>query len=295
MRSALNGRTGRIAAALVALLALAVLTSAALVSAQSNRPAAVTNFQASAGGDGEINVSWDAHPQTVKDYRVTWAKTGEGFKKWNVSGYNAYPHGHRPHHHRARLRRELQTEGQGQVRPGQVLPLVQHPDRQRRRSGARTHANCDGNCDAGPHGHPGAYGDSHTDAYPDGHASPNSHTRTHGHASAHCDPSDGAGAGQGTGRRPGTGRQPRDRHLDRRRTGRVLPGRTGTQPGNLRRPHRVGPGQRHLPPGLQTSNTNTSYRYPGQGQERRRIRRLVQVDPDNHPEGAGNPGGAHRC
>ena len=74
MRSALNGRTGRITAALITLLAVAVLTSAALVSAQANRPAAVTGLSASPGADGEINVAWDAHPQTVKDYRVTWRR-----------------------------------------------------------------------------------------------------------------------------------------------------------------------------------------------------------------------------
>ena len=91
MRSALKGRTGRMTAALAALLSVLVLTSAALVSAQADRPAAVTGLQASTGADGEINVTWDAHPQTVKDYRVTWAKTGEDFKKWYVSGYSAFP------------------------------------------------------------------------------------------------------------------------------------------------------------------------------------------------------------
>ena len=91
MRSALKGKAGRMTAALVALLAVVVLTSAALASAQADRPAAVTGLQASTGADGEIDVSWDAHPQTVKDYRVTWAKTGEDFRKWYVSGYSAFP------------------------------------------------------------------------------------------------------------------------------------------------------------------------------------------------------------
>ena len=91
MRSALKGKRGRITASLVALLAVVVLTSAALASAQADRPAAVTGLQASTGADGEIDVSWDAHPQTVKDYRVTWAKTGEDFRKWYVSGYSAFP------------------------------------------------------------------------------------------------------------------------------------------------------------------------------------------------------------
>ena len=43
---------------------------------------------------GELNITWDAHPQTSKtlsDYRVTWTPDGESFKTNDQTEWYAYP------------------------------------------------------------------------------------------------------------------------------------------------------------------------------------------------------------
>ena len=43
---------------------------------------------------GELNIAWDAHPQTTKtlsDYRVTWTPDGENFKNNDQTEWYAYP------------------------------------------------------------------------------------------------------------------------------------------------------------------------------------------------------------
>ena len=40
---------------------------------------------------GELAVSWDAPTETPRDYRLAWARVGEGFPSWRDSDDNAYP------------------------------------------------------------------------------------------------------------------------------------------------------------------------------------------------------------
>ena len=58
--------------AIAATIALAIVAIAiGAVSAQDNRPDAPANLTATGGDEaGTINVSWDAHSQTVEDYRL---------------------------------------------------------------------------------------------------------------------------------------------------------------------------------------------------------------------------------
>ena len=78
--------------ATVAALA-AVLTTSTLVEAQTQVPA-VTGVSVQPGANaGELDVSWDAHPDGADDYRVSWAPQGENFRTWTNTNWNAYPTG----------------------------------------------------------------------------------------------------------------------------------------------------------------------------------------------------------
>ena len=80
-----------VAAALAALIFATAIPGAL---AQSDRQAAPTGLTASAGqASGEVQVSWDAYPNATKDFRLSWAKNGENFRKWSNLDFNAYPTG----------------------------------------------------------------------------------------------------------------------------------------------------------------------------------------------------------
>ena len=80
--------------AIGAMLALLITASAANVLAQSDRQPAPTGLTASTGqASGEVQVSWDTYPSSTKDFRLSWAKNGENFRKWNNLDFNAYPTG----------------------------------------------------------------------------------------------------------------------------------------------------------------------------------------------------------
>ena len=79
-------------AAAIMLTIVAIATGA--VSAQDNRPDAPANLTATGGDDaGTITVSWDEHSETVKDYRLAWAKADGNFRPHSNSQWNAYPTG----------------------------------------------------------------------------------------------------------------------------------------------------------------------------------------------------------
>ena len=62
--------------------------------AASPQKAAVTGLTVVDGADaGAINVSWDAHPEAAREYRLTWAPNGQRFKGKNNSKWNAFPTG----------------------------------------------------------------------------------------------------------------------------------------------------------------------------------------------------------
>ena len=67
------------------------------VSAQSDEEpwkAPVTGLSVSAGDTpGDLNISWTAHPENAEEYRVTWAPSGEDFRPYGQSHWNAYPTG----------------------------------------------------------------------------------------------------------------------------------------------------------------------------------------------------------
>ena len=52
---------------------------------------AVANVRLSSSQAGVLEVSWDAPPQTPRDYRIAWAKLGENLKIWTDSSGNAFP------------------------------------------------------------------------------------------------------------------------------------------------------------------------------------------------------------
>ena len=85
---------GLIGAAL--LLVVPLMTVAAPASAQTEEPwrAAVTGLTVS-GGDqaGELEITWDVHPEGARDYRVKWALAGERFKNYRDRDWNAFPTG----------------------------------------------------------------------------------------------------------------------------------------------------------------------------------------------------------
>ena len=90
-------RTTSIFAAMTAVLILA-FAMVMTVSAQSDDPdwkVAPTGLVVAAGdAAGELDLTWDAHPQTTKtlsDYRVTWTPDGEDFRPNSETDWFAYP------------------------------------------------------------------------------------------------------------------------------------------------------------------------------------------------------------
>ena len=84
--------------AMTAIAAILAFAAVMTVSAQSDDPdwkLAPTGLNVSAGDQaGELNITWDAHPQTTKtlsDYRVTWTPDGESFKTNDHTEWYAYP------------------------------------------------------------------------------------------------------------------------------------------------------------------------------------------------------------
>ncbi len=86
--------------AVMAVVIVAMAVSAILVwtsdtiAAQASRPAAPTGVSVTGGGNaGELDVSWDAHPDGAADYRVKWAPSDENFRTWSDADWNAFPSG----------------------------------------------------------------------------------------------------------------------------------------------------------------------------------------------------------
>ena len=97
----MNQLTTRTTGVFAAITAVTILAFAMVmtVSAQSDDPdwkVPVTGLNVAAGdAAGELDLTWDAHPQTSKtlqDYRVTWAPDGEDFRPPNSEpDWFAYP------------------------------------------------------------------------------------------------------------------------------------------------------------------------------------------------------------
>ena len=86
--------------AVMAVVIVAMAFSAILVwtsdtiTAQASRPAAPTGVSVTGGGNaGELDVSWDAHPDGAADYRVKWAPANGNFSTWSDTDWNAFPSG----------------------------------------------------------------------------------------------------------------------------------------------------------------------------------------------------------
>ena len=81
--------------AIAAILAFAAVMTVSAQSDDRDWKLAPTGLNVSAGDQaGELNIAWDAHPQTTKtlsDYRVTWTPDGESFKTPNQTEWYAYP------------------------------------------------------------------------------------------------------------------------------------------------------------------------------------------------------------
>ena len=93
----MNQLTTRIFAAITAVIILAFV-AVMTVSAQSDErdwKAAPTGLNVAAGDNaGELDLTWDPHPQTSKnllDYRVTWTPDGEAFRPNSETDWYAYP------------------------------------------------------------------------------------------------------------------------------------------------------------------------------------------------------------
>ena len=54
-------------------------------------PRAVGAVRLASSQAGVLEVTWDAPDETPVDYRLSWARTGEGFKTWTDSTGNAFP------------------------------------------------------------------------------------------------------------------------------------------------------------------------------------------------------------
>ena len=52
---------------------------------------AIAVVRATSARPGELDVSWDAPRETVRDYRIRWAKVGENYRTWTDLNYNAFP------------------------------------------------------------------------------------------------------------------------------------------------------------------------------------------------------------
>ncbi len=82
----------------VAILLLAVsalaLWAPDTISAKTNRSPALTGVSVTASANpGELDVSWDAHPDGAEDHRVSWAPSNENFRTWTDTDWNAFPTG----------------------------------------------------------------------------------------------------------------------------------------------------------------------------------------------------------
>ncbi len=86
-------RVAFLAVAAVAITAMALFTFVISASAQTEpQKAAVTGLAATPGSDpGELDITWDIHPDGPDEYRVRWAPNGEGFKRNSNTNWNAYP------------------------------------------------------------------------------------------------------------------------------------------------------------------------------------------------------------
>ena len=86
-------RIAVLAVAAVAITALTLFTFAISASAQTDpRKAAVTGFAVTPGSDpGELDITWDVHPDGPDEYRVRWAPSGEQFRRSSNANWNAYP------------------------------------------------------------------------------------------------------------------------------------------------------------------------------------------------------------
>ncbi len=81
---------------LVLVLAVSALASWApdTISAKTNRSPALTGVSVTGGANpGELDVSWDAHPDGAEDHRVSWAPSNENFRTWTDTDWNAFPTG----------------------------------------------------------------------------------------------------------------------------------------------------------------------------------------------------------
>lgn len=77
--------------AVFAVLAAMTLTTAPGASAQTS---AVTGLTVNAGSNlGELDVTWDAHPDGADDYRLSWRVNGQGWKTYTDTTGNAFPTG----------------------------------------------------------------------------------------------------------------------------------------------------------------------------------------------------------
>ena len=79
----------------LAILMMAAMTAAAspaYIQAASPQKAAVTGLTVTDGANaGELNVSWDAHPEGAQEYRQAWTPSGQNFKGKNNTTWNAFP------------------------------------------------------------------------------------------------------------------------------------------------------------------------------------------------------------
>ena len=90
-------KTHRVRLPATAVVVLALVAAATLfltpdtTSAQSNRPAAPTGLSVTGGANaGELDVSWDAHPDGAQEYRLSWAPSDESFRTWTDTDWNVF-------------------------------------------------------------------------------------------------------------------------------------------------------------------------------------------------------------
>ena len=87
----------RIRPTATAAVVLAMATAAMLfltldaTSVQANRPDAPTGVSVTGGANaGELDVSWDAHPDGAQEYRLSWAPSDEDFRTWTDTDWNLF-------------------------------------------------------------------------------------------------------------------------------------------------------------------------------------------------------------
>ena len=94
--TALPGRAGKSMALILAPAVMAAALATALIVRAQEEPwrAAVASLTARPGDDaGELDISWNAHPESPTSYRLVWAPDGEDFPTIDDTGQNAYPTG----------------------------------------------------------------------------------------------------------------------------------------------------------------------------------------------------------